>query len=175
MRHLHVLRCVRFPYIGLATGAHWKVHKTACNPFCAETTVTLKPSYDGIMESGTVSRADFTRQALGLATHATLPIRPGLTKIVAEKKSMVVKVQIPVEILNGGPIDSAFASLFIYNKKRDFVCEVKRVSDPDVYEAVVEVVKSKGVGGAKAYFAAELKNPDELVVKISEVLAAQPF
>jgi hypothetical protein len=30
-------------------------------------------------------------------------------------------------------------------------------------------------GGAKAYFAAELKSKDELVVKVSEVLAEQPF
>jgi hypothetical protein len=31
------------------------------------------------------------------------------------------------------------------------------------------------VGGAKAYFAAELKSKDELLVKVSEVLAEQPF
>ena len=147
------------------TGTHWKVHKTACNLFCAEMAITFKPSYDDIMESGTISRADFTCQALSLATHTTLLTRLGLTKIAAKKKSMVVKVQIPVENFNGSPINSALALLFIYDKKWDFVCEVKRVSNPDVYEAVVEVMKSKGVSGTKAYFAAELKNPDELVVK----------
>ena len=50
-------------------------------------------------------------------------------------------------------------------KKWDFVCKVKRVSNPNVYEAVMEVMKSKGVSSTKAYFAAELKNPDKLVVK----------
>jgi hypothetical protein len=33
----------------------------------------------------------------------------------------------------------------------------------------------EGQDGAKAYFAAELKNQDELIVKVSEVLAVQPF
>ena len=126
--------------------------------------ITFKLSYDGIVESGTISRADFTCQALGLATHATFLTRPGLTKIMA-KKSMVVKVQIPVENFNGGPIDLALTLLFIYDKKWDFVCKVKRVSNPDVYEAIMEVMKSKGVSSTKAYFAAELKNPDKLVVK----------
>jgi hypothetical protein len=31
------------------------------------------------------------------------------------------------------------------------------------------------VGGAKVYFAAEVKNKDELLVKVLEVLAEQPF
>lgn len=155
-------------------GAHWKVHKPDCNPFSAKTTVTLKPTYEGVSE--TVSRADFMRHAFGLATPTTRPLRPGLTKNAeAENKSMVIKVQVPVDLLTNSPVNSALGSLFIYNKKRDFVCTVSRASNPDSYDAVVQIVRSRGVGGAKAYFAAELKNPDELVVKISEVLAEQPF
>ncbi|KAF8434299.1 ankyrin [Boletus edulis BED1] len=155
--------------------AHWKMHKQSCTPFCAETTMTLKPSYDGALTSGTISRADFTRRMLGLMP-ATPPLRPGLTKNETENKRMVIKIQIPFEFRNNPPIDpSAPLSLFIYNKKRNFVCTVLRASDPDAYDTVAQVVQSRGVGGAKAYFAAELKNPDELVVKISEVLAEQPF
>lgn len=155
-------------------GAHWKAHKPDCSPFCAKTTVTLKPTYDGGI-SETVSRADFTRQAFGLATSSTRPLRPGLTRNEAENKSMVIKIQVPVDLFTNSPINSALGSLFIYNKKRDFVCTVPRTSCPDAYDAIVRIVRSRGVGGAKAYFAAELKNPDELVVKISEVLAEQPF
>ena len=164
----------RFFFLADAAGAHWKAHKPECNPFCAETTVTLKPAYDGTSE--TVSRADFTRQAFGLATPTTRPLRPGLTKNAeAKNKCMVIKVQVPVSLVTNTPVDSALGLLFIYNKKRDFVCTVSRASNPDAYDAVVQIVRSRGVGGAKAYFAAELKNPDELVVKTSEVLAEQPF
>lgn len=155
-------------------GAHWKEHKPYCNPFSAKTTITLKPTYGGASE--TVSRADLTRQAFGLATSSTRPFRPGLTKNAeAENKSMVIKVQVPVSLLTNNPINSALGPLFIYNKKRDFVCTVSRASNPDAYDAVMQIVRSRGVGGAKAYFAAELKNPDELIIKTSEVLAEQPF
>lgn len=58
------------------------------------------------------------------------------------------------------------------------MCTVDRAPHPEAYDAVVQTVRNRGVsgmGGAKAYFAAELKNRDELVVKISEPLAEQPF
>lgn len=74
--------------------------------------------------------------------------------------------------LPGVPINT---KLLIYTKKRDFVCSVRREDGPKEYDIVSSVVKSKGVGGAKAYFAAELKNKYELVVKTSQVLAEQPF
>ncbi|KAI9463433.1 ankyrin repeat-containing domain protein [Boletus coccyginus] len=156
--------------------AHWKAHKPNCNPFCAQTTVTLKPSYGspGPFMSETISRADLTRQALGLSTPVTRPLRPGFTKNEAENKRMVIKIQVPVG-LDNSPISSALGELFIYNKKRDFVCTVARASNSVAYDAIVQTVRSRGVGGAKAYFAAELKNPDQLVVKVSEVLAEQPF
>jgi len=170
----HVLWRVCFTHVWRMAGAHWKEHKPNCNPFCAQTTVTLKPSYGGPMMSETISRADFTRQALGLATPATRPLRPGFTKNEAENKSMVIKIQVPVG-LDNSPISSALGELFVYNKKRDFVCTVARASNSAAYDAIVQIVRSRGVGGAKAYFAAELKNPDQLVVKISEVLAEQPF
>lgn len=55
------------------------------------------------------------------------------------------------------------------------MCTVERAPNPEAYDAVVRIVHSRGVGGVKAYFAAELKSPTELVVKTSEVLAEQPF
>ena len=78
---------------------------------------------------------------------------------------MVVKVQVP---------DSA-GPLLVYTRKRDFVCMVhKHDSGPD-YDRIADVVKTKGVLGRKAYFAAELQSKDVLVVKIDGVLAEQPF
>ncbi|KAF9219875.1 ankyrin [Gyrodon lividus] len=152
---------------------HWKMHKPRCNPFTALTTVTLKPNYRDFPE--TISRADFTRQAFGLSNPNTRPFKPGASKNVDfENKSMVIKVQVPVDLFNN-PVNSSPGGLLIYNKKRDFVCTADRTSNPVAYDAVVQAVRARGVGGAKAYFAAELKNRDELVVKISEVLAEQPF
>lgn len=175
---VHVIRCLNALHSNVwwMAGAHWKEHKPDCKPFSPKTTVTLKPSYGASGASETVSRADLMREAFGLANSTNRPLRPGLTKNAeAEDRSMVIKVQVPVSLLTNDPVNSALGPLFIYNKKRDFVCTVSRASNPNAYDAIVRIVRSRGVGGAKAYFAAELKNPDELVVKTSEVLAEQPF
>lgn len=63
----------------------------------------------------------------------------------------------------------------IYNKKRDFVCQIRRIDNPVEYDQISPVVCSQGVGGAKAYFSAELVRKENLVVKVSEGLAAQPW
>lgn len=55
------------------------------------------------------------------------------------------------------------------------MCAVRRSDGPTAYDRISNVIRTRGVGGAKAYFAAELKSKDELVVKVSEVLAEQPF
>lgn len=87
--------------------------------------------------------------------------------IADESKNIIVKIQVPMTQHTN--------SLLIYTKKRDFVCHVRRGDCPQEYDKVMKVVKAKGAGGAKAYFAAELRSKDELVVKISQVLAEQPF
>lgn len=71
------------------------------------------------------------------------------------------------------PIGSG--GLLVYNKKKDFMCTISRNGNTTAYDEVVRTVRSKGVGGVKAYFAAELRSRDELVVKVSEPLAEQPF
>jgi hypothetical protein len=86
----------------------------------------------------------------------------------------VIKVQLPSNGFSNQP-SSETEELLIYSRKRDFVCNVKRSDGPAGYDRISEVVRLKGVGGAKAYFAAELKSKHELIVKVSEVLAEQPF
>jgi hypothetical protein len=88
---------------------------------------------------------------------------------------LVIKVQVPFDLSRGTSVGSSRGNLLVYSKKRDFVCAVRRSDGPTAYDQISNVVRTKGVGGAKAYFAAELKNKDELVVKVSEVLAEQPF
>ena len=62
----------------------------------------------------------------------------------------------------------------VYTKKRDFVCQIHRHDGPKAYDELAKIIVEKGVGGCKAYFTADLKSRDELVVK-TEVLAEQPF
>jgi hypothetical protein len=87
----------------------------------------------------------------------------------------VVKVQVPYAGGAGGASPPSTAPLLVYTRRRDFVCTVVRGDCPEAYDAISAVVRNKGVGAAKAYFPAELVSRDELVVKIGEVLAEQPF
>lgn len=131
----------------------------------------MKPDYNEEYEKrgmfGTVVQSDtFTRNLMGIPTeptpecHSRGPVAPKFTK----SKSMVIKVQVP--------LDPGFGDLLIYTKKRDFFCQIRRVDKPAEYG---QVVRDQGVGGVKAYFNAELVNRDELVVKVSEILATQPW
>ena len=94
-------------------------------------------------------------------------------------KQMVIKIQIPYAGPSSSPaIQSAMeraGSCLVYNKRRDLVCQIRPQENGKAYEDLVNVVKVRGVGGAKAYFAAEMKNKDELIVKAGDVLAEQSF
>lgn len=152
---------------------HWKSHKPNCRPFSQSTTVTLIPTY---YEHGTLTpMADFMRNMTGVTSTApkftsTAPPKPSLSN-----KAMVIKVQVPWSLVGGTPVNSPETPLLIYNKKRDFVCSVFRSSNPAAYDQIQDVVRKRGVGGAKGYFPAELENPGKLVVKVDQILAEQPF
>lgn len=89
-----------------------------------------------------------------------------------ETKTLVLKVQVPY---TGNPKIRSTGDLLLYTKKRDFACTIRRSDGPTEYDRISQVVRTKGVGGAKAYFAAELESKEKLVVKVSEVLAEQPW
>lgn len=126
------------------------------------------------MVGATIPMATFNRSAMGIPTDP-IPERnsrgPRAPKS-PNSKQMVIKVQVPYMVPTG--IVST-GDLFVYNKKRDFVCHIKRADKPAEYDRLSQVVRSEGLGGAKAYFSAELVNKDELVVKVSELLATQPW
>ncbi|KAI6125917.1 ankyrin [Pisolithus croceorrhizus] len=137
--------------------AHWPTHRPNCRAFSPSTTVTLKPQfYDN---TAAFSTADFVQGHLGLSRSGKSAERPGTQVPSSGNRRMIVKIQVPV---------SSTIGLLIYNRN----------TDPEAYDTVAQIVRSKGVGGKnghKAYFAAELRGKDELVVKVSEVLAEQPF
>lgn len=141
--------------------------------------------YDAIHSS-----ADLTRELLGIEDSSTpsrfssdspAVINKSKIKPSTQTKSLLIKIQLPFAGHNIKPGDvppsdyDMDGPMLVYSKRRDFLCLINREDRPDEYDRIREVVKSKGVGSVKAYFAAELRGWDELVVKVDEVLAEQPF
>ncbi|KAG5642680.1 hypothetical protein DXG03_002338 [Asterophora parasitica] len=157
-----------------SAGKAWTTHKTMCKPFSNLTTVTLKPHYEydrTIMPMQALANEFFSNNATTPAAHHRSAHLP--KNIEEESKNLVIKIQLPFNpVTNRG---EPGRPLFIYTKKRDFVCSVHRKDCPKEYDRVAEAIVQKGPGGAKAYFAAELRSKDELVVKVADVLAEQPF
>ncbi|KAF8147766.1 ankyrin [Mycena galopus ATCC 62051] len=154
----------------------WPSHKKTCQPFSASNTVTLKPYYNSF--SHTIPIAEFTRKSMGHATQSSSWSQSQTRgahvpkNLDRESKTLVIKVQVPNTL---DPKQASTGDLLLYTKKRDFACTIRRSDTPADYDRISQVVRTKGVGGKKAYFAAELESKDKLVVKISEVLAEQPW
>lgn len=94
-------------------------------------------------------------------------------------KQAVIKVQLPFAGHGASPKQQADAeqtgNCLVYTKKRDFVCQFRPVDNRKAWNSLIKVIKTKGVGGLKAYFAADFRSEYEIVVKVSEVLAEQSF
>ncbi|PCH42825.1 ankyrin [Wolfiporia cocos MD-104 SS10] len=160
--------------------AHWPTHKRTCQPFDITTAVTVRPRYRAA--GRILSTADTTRELLGIRSGAR-PARgrgahagqaPSLQP--GESKRIIIKVQVPMALDADGPGAAApSGDMLVYTKRRDFVCQISKADNADAYARISRAVREKGVGGLKAYFPAELNGEDELVVKIGEVLAEQPF
>lgn len=73
-------------------------------------------------EAFTPDRAAHTPKSLGL-----------------ESKNFVIKVQVPFDSKKYGPAEGD-GDLFIYTKKRQFACVVKRTDNPSGYDRISKVV-----------------------------------
>ncbi|RPD56649.1 hypothetical protein L226DRAFT_513014 [Lentinus tigrinus ALCF2SS1-7] len=171
--HCHVIRyCTRE-----CQREHWPIHKLHCVPFSPESTVTVKPFYEDI--GPVTSMSTLAREAYGIPVEKEpkrnsrsvhIPrIAPGETKL------FVLKVQVPFDVNTGAPAQEEVGDLMVFDKKRSLVCRLRREDDEEAYLRVSRTVRTYGVFGAKAYFAAEMTSTDALVIKISEVLAEQDF
>ncbi|KAH7911461.1 hypothetical protein BJ138DRAFT_1085554 [Hygrophoropsis aurantiaca] len=150
--------------------SHWRTHKPRCQAFSTSATISVKPTY-GEHSLG-IPLSAVTRQVFGIPTAESKKPATFKCKPVSANPTpggMIIKIQLP--FAKGG----SDRSMFVYNRKHDFVCSIKETENPTQYEEIAKVILAKGISGAKAYFAAELKSRDELVIKTSEVLAAQPF
>ena len=94
-------------------------------------------------------------------------------------KQAIIKVQLPFAGPEASPKQQANAeqtgNCLVYTKNRDFVCQFRPIDNRNVYKSLIKVIKTKGVGGLKAYFAADIRSENEIVLKVSEVLAEQSF
>jgi hypothetical protein len=141
--------------------------------------VTVKPFYDS---KGTFKSASETTRKI-LAVQSKLDTRDIISALnstkatklkPADPKTMVIKVQIPIDSYTKLQPHSE-GDILIYTKKKDFACLIRRSDDSKAWDALHQAVKTKGASGLKAYFSATLVSKEELVIKISEALAAQPF
>ncbi|OCH84020.1 hypothetical protein OBBRIDRAFT_892031 [Obba rivulosa] len=156
---------------------HWRTHKQDCRPINASNSVTVRPRYGVYLDS--MSASDMIRQRVGIPIRATSKVRQAATHAPPlhpdEAKAMTVKVQIPYRPKEPLSSPVLWSGLLVYNKSRSFTCTVHRDNDFVSYDRIVEAVRTKGAGGAKAYFPAQLESGDKLIIKIGEVLAEQPF
>lgn len=164
------------------SGSHWPTHKPLCQPFSVRNTVTLIPYYPNARNGFCQPMAKFSRDLLSIPTPDTPESHHRFAHTpknlsVNSPKSIVIKVQVPFDAFSSRPLANVKldGDLLVYTKKRDFVCTIRRGDAPEEYDHISQVVRTKGVGGAKAYFAAELRGKTTLIVKVSEVLAEQPF
>ncbi|KAI0329036.1 hypothetical protein GY45DRAFT_1325595 [Cubamyces sp. BRFM 1775] len=156
----------------------WKAHKLRCTSFHDGDTVTVKPHYEDIGQM--FSTPDVVRSAFGYAVSKPPPrretrsvhvphIRPG------ETKTMIIKVQVPYDLVTQGPRVEEQGDLMVFDRKRELVCRIRRQDDEVGYLRLSRTVVAKGVGRLKAYFVAEMPSVNQLIVKVSEVVAEQAF
>ena len=108
------------------------------------------------------------RAASGLPSQFPETRTASSNKQMEYPKKKIIKVQVPAMPGSNG-------HLMVYDAKRELLCYILRDDEPAAYDRITELVRSKGAFGLKAYLVAELKSKDELVIKIDEVLAEQPF
>ncbi|KZV63781.1 hypothetical protein PENSPDRAFT_657035 [Peniophora sp. CONT] len=155
--------------------AQWQSHKKTCKALSSgEDAVTLKPFYQESSDFGLQPAAAAYRESV-LGMHEVIPHSHLPTAHQPKKfpKSLLVKIQVPY---SGSPTNAAVpgGNFMVYSKGRDFVAQIRREDAPAGYDQMFEVISTKGPGGAKGYFLAELKSATELVVK-TQILAEQPF
>jgi hypothetical protein len=160
-------------YCSLLTGRlekDWKVHKKSCKRFDGSNTITVKPLYEfpGLPFMNLIPMQQLARAASGLPSQFPEVRTAASNKPVEYPKKKIIKVQLPAEPGSNSP-------MMVFDAKRELLCYISRGGAPAAYDRLTGLIQSKGTFGLKAYLVAELKSKDELVIKIDEVLAEQPF
>jgi hypothetical protein len=151
-------------------GSDWKNHKQSCKRFSASNTVTVKPDYgDGLMVC-LIPTQSIARAVSGFPPSTISKMvqpRPSQEPTTEYPKKKIIKVQLPTM--------PPQTPIMVYDAKCELLCHILRDDAPAAFDRLSEFIRSKGTFGLKAYLAAELRSKDELVIKIDEALAEQPF
>ncbi|RXW17626.1 hypothetical protein EST38_g8232 [Candolleomyces aberdarensis] len=156
--------------------AAWSEHKKKCKTFSSSASVTVVPFYSTDAVRNLPADAIQRGFVAGLPTdpvplshlrgsHIPKGIPPG-------GKPVVVKIQVSPFATRP---DGSFAPMRVYTQKRDLVCDIRRDDCPDAFDRIFNIIKNQTISGLKGYFVADLVNQAELVVKVSEPLAAQSW
>ncbi|KAJ6543709.1 ankyrin, partial [Mycena vulgaris] len=158
----------------------WPAHRHICQPLSSSNSVVLTPCYSDIGCLPAQPIADTVRQERGYPIqfpcsykHTRLGHIP--RSLDYKAKVITIKVQVPYNLYSLDPSIESTEDLLVYTQTRDFACTIRRSDSPTEYDRITQVVRAKGVGGAKAYFIAELQSKERLVVQVSDVLAEQPW
>jgi hypothetical protein len=153
-------------------GSDWKQHKQSCKRFSVSNTVTVKPRY--VHEGGSsLSLIPMQHIARSVSGFPSLSVsdrkhRPSQEPTTEYPKKKIIKVQLSAVPSSKGP-------MLVYDAKHELVCQLLRDDAPAAFDQLSEFIQSHGTFGLKAYLAADLRSKDELLIKIDEVLAEQPF
>ncbi|KAI0738892.1 ankyrin [Daedaleopsis nitida] len=158
---------------------HWrKTHKTECIAFDDESTIKVIPFYEDI--GRVMNTADVARKLFGYPVEPQ-PSRNSKSMQVpkvdlGEIKKVILKVQLAIDAHTGAPLREELAGdMMVFDKKRSIVCRLRRQDAAKEYDILAKTIRTKGVGGAKAYFPAAICAVDRLLIKFTEVLAEQSF
>ncbi|KAG6905929.1 hypothetical protein DXG01_016861 [Tephrocybe rancida] len=151
----------------------WSTHKKTCHPFNSDTTVTVKPHYDNTQSFVPTLTLQHELTGNNYTTNPKHFRSSHYPKDLSKPKIITIKVQRQTNHSTSHPVSG---TMLVYTKNRDFVCLIRRQDGASAFDQIADVIKTAGIGGGqKAYFAAVLNSKDELVVKISQVLAELPF
>ncbi|KIJ50946.1 hypothetical protein M422DRAFT_59022 [Sphaerobolus stellatus SS14] len=149
---------------------HWQTHKASCRPFEKDNTLKFTPYYQPTMN--VYSQSELIRKNMGMQQPTKRPQSSTGGKWPSKRdlpKQLVIKIQIPYPPWKGP------AHVWFIPKREIWSARYAHKKNGSNYDTLISVIKEKGVGGAKAYFTAEMTSKDELIVKTGDVLAEQSF
>jgi tetratricopeptide (TPR) repeat protein len=113
----------------------------------------------GLKDGGTMTAAELDAQSIDVSQS---------TAKAAKEANMVIKVQVPVRLAPGQKNE-----MLLYNKSRSFQAHCD--GGKGAGRELANLIKSKGIQGAKGYFIGYVEKEGDLTVLIDKMLPAQPW
>jgi hypothetical protein len=173
------LRIPPFPFTKslLSIEAHWVVHKKLCKPLDTTTSITIKPEYDELRAQIRTSDRVRTGFDINCASDSDFVNDPAYASIFTSNKKRFVPRNLIIKLsrftIAFGDLNKV-SRIAIRDKHRHFMCMLSRAGNQAAYDRLYKMI-TEGVGRVAIHLVAELKAPNELMIKVSEKLAEQPW